>query len=85
MSNVVIIGTPRVLWGSGFQPNELPVLPIGYRYIQRWHEWTLAESPNKRLYYVDGGGVLYRQVRTPNGRNGLDDRETIVLPQKQLT
>ena len=63
--------------------HEKPILPRGYYYIEGLHEWLVAVGPTQRRYYV-GHKCLFRQRADDYGRNFIDDRETIELPQRQL-
>ena len=66
-------------------PDNMPLLPLGYRYINRHNEWLIAEADNGRRYFV-GEGMLYRQGFCMfTGAYYIDERETIELPQRQLT
>ena len=86
----VVIGL-QVLWGS-FNENK-PILPLGYVYIERYHEWLIAVSPIGRRYYVSRER-LYRQERAMDRlcdecrqvvvKHVINMDETIELPQKQL-
>ena len=94
--SVVIVGV-QILFGA-MRLRELPVLPIGYRYVIHSGTWVLASvklDNELHRFYVSNDGVLYRQGLAYDGQCRecgraktqffIDTDTTIQLPQKQLT